>query len=674
MADIILPDDVFVNMQNAQEEAKSMKEAVTEFNKNVSEKFTDKDANKDAKVENDVNPRLTTNEKTRYRNIGSAFFEGAKTQILDIFKEIEKTKKKNIFKRTTAAVREQMEQIKEFAEEHKTHGKILLAIAAIGGIYYLFKDWFDENMPKIWDKLTKAITEFADAAGKLASEIATKITDSNILVSIRDFIVKTGDEIAGFFKTLGDRLKSVFTVFNSDKINAPTYNYVEKEKAYQDEFNKKDELTKLLINNADTKIEERGPDGRKTRRNISFGALNDKIMSLSEDLDELVKAKDNGEKYHTFKDGRELHVDAAINNLTNQLEPLIKAREKMAGEAEGFMPGLMEYLQDVLKNADPNSSIGSAKKAYDSGDIRKAIAEFAKTEHLQDYLRGYLDKVDPEHLGGLADAFKDILETLKENPDYDVERDAPWWDFFGTKKNNFKKIPMLEKITGQILTAWGNNGKTPDKINDENKKAEEDAAKKARENEKRIQNANLTKLTNVAVISTLDEFVKNFFDGDQPGSFKVFSKQFLDSVKQIAGSFEIAKNIGVHVENIYNKVNGVIDSITKNLEEIGTALSTNTDSIKTFIADRFKNEGISQLADRLDNILKEEAKQVSFLSQQNSILEQTNKLLETMQPGNNANVSITPATAQNDGFSIDDTPTANSMAINNMYVAGAGLA
>lgn len=233
---------------------------------------------------------------------------------------------------------------------------------------------------------------------------------------------------------------------------------------------------------------------------------------------------------------------------------------------------------------------------------------------------------------------------------------------------------MVIDLARHAQTVLHNNGKTQNEIDANREDKNKKAAERAKENEKRIQNANLTKLTNVAVISTLDEFVKNFFDGDQPGSFKVFSKQFLDSVKQIAGSFEIAKNIGVHVENIYNKVNGVIDSITKNLEEIGTALSTNTDSIKTFIADRFKNEGISQLADRLDNILKEEAKQVSFLSQQNSILEQTNKLLETMQPGNNANVSITPATAQNDGFSIDDTPTANSMAINNMYVAGAGLA
>ena len=672
MADIILPDDVFVNMQNAQEEAKSMKEAVTEFNKNVSEKFTDKDADKDAKVKNDVNPRLTTNEKTRYRNIGSAFFEGAKTQILDIFKEIEKTKKKNIFRRTTAAVREQMEQIKEFAEEHKTHGKILLAIAAIGGIYYLFKDWFDENMPKIWDKMTKAISEFADAAGKLASEIATKITDSNILGSIRDFIVDTGKTIADFFKTLGGHLTSIFKVFDSNKTNTPTYNYVEKEKEDINAFNEKhkdDELIKLLINNGDNL-----KDGIMGRSH-TYTELNDKIMWLSETLDELRKAKDNGEKSHKFKDGRYLDVDGAIDSYTKTLETFKSERAELFKEAENFNSGLMEFLQNVLKNADKDSKLDSAKKAYDSGDIKKAIAEIAKTGYLQQYLETV---EDTEHLGSSVEAIKDIVKTLAENSDFDIKRDTAGVDLFGTKytkKRNFEKgFPTVEKILDQIFTARDNNGETDKEIAEKNKKVAEEAAKKAKENDKRIQNANLTKLTNVAVISTLDEFVKNFFDGDQPGSFKVFSKQFLDSVKQIASSFEIAKNIGEHVENIYNKVNGVIDSITKNLEEIGTALSTNTDSIKTFIADRFKNEGISQLADRLDNILKEEAKQVSFLSQQNSILEQTNKLLETMQPGNNANVSITPATTQNDGFSIDDTPTANSMAINNMYVAGAGLA
>lgn len=664
MADIILPDDVFVNMQNAQEEAKSMKEAVTEFNKNVSEKFTDKDANKDAKVENEVNPRLTTNEKTRYRNIGSAFFEGAKTQILDIFKEIEKNKKKNIFKRTTAAVRQQMEQIKEFAEEHKTHGKILLAIAAIGGIYYLFKDWFDENMPKIWDKLTKAITEFADAAGKLAREIATKITDSNILGSIKDFIVKTGETIAEFFKTLGGHLTSIFKVFDSNKINTPTYDYVEKEKAYRnalDEEHKNDEVFKLLIN-------ETFDFGKINHNYATYDMVNDRIMLLSEHLDELRKAKDNGEKKHDFKDGRRpVDVDDAINEYTKELESLRSKRAEAIKETENFSSGLMGFLQNVLKNAEKGSKFDSAKKAYDSGDFKKALAELAKTGYLDDYLQNYRDREDTKYLKGFA---SDIQGMLK-NPNWAEKHGR--YDIY-TLDQRKRAFKAAEGFLGQIFTARDSNGKTPDEIESDNKKAVEEAAKRAKENEKRIQNANLTKLTNVAVISTLDEFVKNFFDGDQPGSFKVFSKQFLDSVKQIAGSFEIAKNIGEHVENIYNKVNGVIDSITKNLEEIGTALSTNTDSIKTFIADRFKNEGISQLADRLDNILKEETKQVSFLSQQNSILEQTNKLLETMQPGNNANVSITPATPQNDGFSIDDTPTANSMAINNMYVAGAGLA
>lgn len=652
MADIILPDDVFVNMQNAQEEAKSMKEAVTEFNKNVSEKFTDKDANKDAKVENEVNPRLTTSEKTRYRNIGSAFFEGAKTQILDIFKEIEKNKKKNIFRRTTAAVREQMEQIKEFAEEHKTHGKILLAIAAIGGIYYLFKDWFDENMPKIWDKLAKAISEFADAAGKLASEIATKITDSNILGSIKDFIVKTGETIASFFKTLGGYLSKVFKTFDSPK-NTVIYNA---EREAQDIVEKQKDIDPYHIYQA---VQIGGTDAfndleKNQKQLIAFGQRIDHLQELADRGEQ--KTEDGKNVQDELKHAREKYAELKTSNkeILDQIETLQNL----------FKNGVEEYI----KKGNNSERVEEIRKLVKDGKTWEAMELFlGKTGFLQNI-------ADNDNVKNLVPIFKETLEGIEDLNGMnaaDLLNAAGSWNMRG----NVKLAEAAMQIFADAAEK-NNSAKKPEEGGEkgEGENKAEEAAKKARENEKRIQNANLTKLTNVAVISTLDEFVKNFFDGDQPGSFKVFSKQFLDSVKQIAGSFEIAKNIGEHVENIYNKVNGVIDSITKNLEEIGTALSTNTDSIKTFIADRFKNEGISQLADRLDNILKEETKQVSFLSQQNSILEQTNKLLETMQPGNNANVSIMPATTQNDGFSIDDTPTANSMAINNMYIAGAGLA
>ena len=653
MADIILPDDVFVNMQNAQEEAKSMKEAVTEFNKNVSEKFTDKDADKDAKVENDVNPRLTTSEKTRYRNIGSAFFEGAKTQILDIFKEIEKNKKKNIFRRTTAAVREQMEQIKEFAEEHKTHGKILLAIAAIGGIYYLFKDWFDENMPKIWDKLTNAISEFADAAGKLASEIATKITDSNILGSIKDFIVNTGKDIANFFKTLGGYLSKVFKTFDSPK-NTVIYNA---EREAQDIVEKQKDIDPYHIYQAVPGGEDAFNDLEKNQK---------QLIEFGKRIDELQELADKGEQ--KTKDGK--NVQDELEHARGKYAKFKESNKEILDQIERLQNELEKRIENYIKhNSDNSERAEEIRKLVEDGKIYEAAE---KVIHNTGILK---DIAGNEDLKSALPNFKKALE--------DTDR-LEYYNAAGLRHNDGRydsePITFVKAVTQMVADAAKKNNKpkTPEEGGEEgegeNKEAKDAAEKKAKENLKRIQNANLTKLTNVAVISTLDEFVKNFFDGDQPGSFKVFSKQFLDSVKQIAGSFEIAKNIGEHVENIYNKVNGVIDSITKNLEEIGTALSTNTDSIKTFIADRFKNEGISQLADRLDNILKEEAKQVSFLSQQNSILEQTNKLLETMQAGNNANVSITPATTQNDGFSIDDTPTANSMAINNMYIAGAGLA
>lgn len=388
MADIILPDDVFVNMQNAQEEAKSMKEAVTEFNKNVSEKFTDKDANKDAKVENEVNPRLTTNEKTRYRNIGSAFFEGAKTQILDIFKEIEKNKKKNIFRRTTAAVREQMEQIKEFAEEHKTHGKILLAIAAIGGIYYLFKDWFDENMPKIWDKLTKAITEFADAAGKLAREIATKITDSNILGSIKDFIVKTGETIAEFFKTLGGHLTSIFKASNSAK-NTVIYNakqeaqdIVEKQKdidpynIYQTVTNDTDAYTHLKANQ---------------KQLIAFGERIDHLQELADRG--IRKTEDGKDVREELKHAREKYAKFKASN-----EEII-AQIKLVQDA--FKEGIEKYI----KQGGNNSAVAEEiKDLFEKGKNGEAMRLVLNTGILQDAVGG---------IGDSAGFYKTSLERIE---------------------------------------------------------------------------------------------------------------------------------------------------------------------------------------------------------------------------------------------------------------------
>lgn len=401
MADIILPDDVFVNMQNAQEEAKSMKEAVTEFNKNVSEKFTDKDANKDAKVENEINPRLTTSEKTRYSNIGSAFFEGAKTQILDIFKEIEKNKKKNIFKRTTAAVREQMEQIKEFTEEHKTHGKILLAIAAIGGIYYLFKDWFDENMPKIWDKLTKAISEFADAAGKLASEIATKITDSNILGSIKDFIVDTGKTIADFFKTLGGHLTSIFTVSNSAK---------SKNKSQSEKIgNQINEFEEKRKNDAvyDTVA---GIVGDMSASNDSEG-----IANTLKSLRDMAKMKDD------------LLAEKASGNITSRTkEELDKKLEKLDKQIASKQELLAKYNVTV----DDVNAVIKSQHELATGDYSKQIKEGKADleKHAMHQLAKIMDSVsDPSQL---TEAQKQQMIEIYTKAGYSsdfIKHSQQWW-------------------------------------------------------------------------------------------------------------------------------------------------------------------------------------------------------------------------------------------------------
>lgn len=158
MADIILPDDVFTNMQHAQEAAESMEKAVTEFNSNVEKNFTDKDSSEQSKLKEEIKPTLSAQEKTRYRNIGNSFFEGAKNQILDIFKQIEKNKKRSMFKKAAALVADKVKAVKEGINEHKTGLKILAVIALIGGIYYLFKDWFDKHIPPIIESIKKRNT------------------------------------------------------------------------------------------------------------------------------------------------------------------------------------------------------------------------------------------------------------------------------------------------------------------------------------------------------------------------------------------------------------------------------------------------------------------------------------------------------------------------------------
>ena len=115
------------------------------------------------KVNKKVNSILDSKEKARYKNIGIAFFEGAKDAIIGIFKQIEKNKSKSLIRKGASAVKEIVSDIKEKAEEHKTGMKILAAIALIGGIYYMFKDWFDEKMPPIWEKIKEAFSGLSSA-------------------------------------------------------------------------------------------------------------------------------------------------------------------------------------------------------------------------------------------------------------------------------------------------------------------------------------------------------------------------------------------------------------------------------------------------------------------------------------------------------------------------------
>lgn len=169
---------------------------------------------------------------------------------------------------------------------------------------------------------------------------------------------------------------------------------------------------------------------------------------------------------------------------------------------------------------------------------------------------------------------------------------------------------------------------------DKNKKEdkEEEAKLQAQREEakKRIQNANYAKLTHVAVITSLDEFVRNFFDGDKPGSFKYFSKTFLESITQIANNFKIATDITKHINSLTDKVNSLTDKVKE-------------------ISEKFKENNISNLSDRIQDIISKEQEQIDCLVEQNKMLKETNALLSNVSGKNNSLNIINP---QNEGKDI----------------------
>lgn len=211
MADISLPDDVFENMRHAQEAAAEMETSVEKFNDNVDKKFKEKDANEKNKTDDGVKSILTAKEKTRYKNIGIAFFSGAKDSIVAVFKQIDKDRSKSLLKKATGAVSNAVASIKEQAEEHKTTSKILAVVALVGGIYFLFKKWFDEKIPPIWEKIKEACENIPTVISALGDAIGKIFSGSGIAGSISTFFKDSFTEIKGFLQRMVDIFKDIFS-------------------------------------------------------------------------------------------------------------------------------------------------------------------------------------------------------------------------------------------------------------------------------------------------------------------------------------------------------------------------------------------------------------------------------------------------------------------------------
>lgn len=644
MADIILPDDVFENMQHAQEAAEKMNAAVNDFNKKVDEKFKGEDASNKAKFKQKINPILSPDEKKRYRNIGNAFFEGAKNQIVDIFKQIEENKKKSLFSRATAAVKEKVQAIKDTVEEHKTGGKILLAIAAIGGIYVLFKDWFDKNMPEIWEKMKEAVVSFANGAVSLAEEISKVIANNDIFQTIKNFILDTGKTIAKFFKEIGDTLTGLFSG-NSDSKNIPLYNVKEKTEKDIEEENKGGIIYTTVIQNADNRDLYKSLVENQNAR-----------LDIAERIDQWQHLQDEGiETYNGT------NVVDELKRLREKYQKLEKAKEGISDEARFIAEQFENGIATVAKNTANNAETKKIIELWEKGDKEGATSLFLKMRHAEGIAKDIADSRELEFYEEAMDnisAFTGYSAAGLKNQKGGIRRQAV-----------FIAEGMTETFVNQLKNVMNNNGETIEETEAERKKAEDKLRQQREETERRIQNANYAKLTHVAVITSLDEFVRNFFDGDKEGSFKHFSKTFLESIKQIGDNFKIATTIIESINSLHNKVDSLVDKVKKNLETIVEALNNDTQSVKNFISEKFEENNISYLSDRLQDIISKEQEQIDCLVEQNEILKETNTLLSNVGNKNNSFNIINP---QNEGNNIDvsNMPNATTVSIANAFVTG----
>lgn len=569
MADISLPDDVFENMRHAQEAAAEMEASVEKFNDNVDKKFKEKDANEKNKTGDGVNSILTTKEKTRYKNIGIAFFSGAKDSIVAIFKQIDKDRSKSLLKKATAAVSNNVAAIKEQAEEHKTTSKIFAAIALVGGIYFLFKKWFDEKIPPIWEKIKEASENIPTVISALGDTIGKIFDGSGIAENISTFFKDSFAEIKGFLQRMLNFFKDVF---KNDGTNigatAPT----------------------------DDLIKEAGVE----KESLSLNTV-----------------KDNGET-------KTYQITSDILN--------------------GFNKNLDNNLTNIVDNASLNDSQIKALEKFIESSKNGDIPALNELDNIPKELRDVINSQALELTGTMKKSFM-------ARDDEDDEED--WHDTY----SNIESDMLLKS---QMLSAQHALSLIK-RRQEENATAEE--MKKEREtaqNYELLENTNADKIVDVAVVTNLNQFIKDFFTGDKEGTFKHFSSTAIATIgAELSNINSTVKTELTNISNLvkekltslinYEKLDKLVEKLlkTQNLiidlrsnivYEFDTLYEDLTkhseekvkNELKNFITEKFNNTFNGNNTQIFTDIIKEEQAQTASLKEQSQILEDTKKILNQL--------------------------------------------
>lgn len=307
--------------------------------------------------------------------------------------------------------------------------------------------------------------------------------------------------------------------------------------------------------------------------------------------------------------GANQRISGKLNTLNN-FQQKIAERVKQYDESRKGSANGSTLLLDFTKNFNPELT-GDAQK--------KAIEDFKKSPLYKNVIQDYAAA------SGLTEGSAE--EMFEENDD--------------------KLFAVMRELARQQNDSL-NGVEDPQKEQEVEQKRQE-----------ALRNANSTKLVDVAVISSLDEFVKNFFNSSEPGSFKYFSEQFIISLEQLVKKLNIVDNVSAQlvkisdfctnfdkqlgtifdvVKKIPEHTRDVIDKVRSNATFITRSLKKEGLSVKTHIDEKFSDSGIDKMDTYFDTLIKYEKQQTECLNEQLNVLKQTTVLLAAS--GGNKNVTI----------------------------------